>query len=48
MKEASVTEIRDYFGYSGTAEFSVDWGKLTPEDKVEFKVGVGKILHPEA
>jgi hypothetical protein len=40
-KPATMTEVKNYFGYTSTASFAADWRKLTDEDKEQLKNGIG-------
>lgn len=35
-----IKDIMQFFGYSGSAEFSKDWKQLTDEDKEQIKQGI--------
>lgn len=39
-REAGLTEIREFFGYEGLAEFKKDWTELSSEEKTYFKTAV--------
>lgn len=43
MKEASIIQVKDYFGMS-TSEFMIEWKKFTSEEKQSLKEEVGKYL----
>jgi hypothetical protein len=46
-KEATLTEIKSFFGFSSPTEFKDSWVKLNEEERKYFKVAVGQELHPE-
>jgi mRNA-degrading endonuclease RelE of RelBE toxin-antitoxin system len=42
MAQASITEIKEFFGYEGLAEFKKDWTKLDEAERQYFKDAVGE------
>lgn len=38
----TMVDVKNYFGYTGTASFSADWKGLSEDDKAQLKNGVGK------
>ena len=47
MREATMIEVRDYFGMSST-EISREWKALNDEEKLFFKQGVAAVLDAQA
>jgi hypothetical protein len=43
MREATLVEVRDYFGMNST-EISKEWKVLNEEEKLFFKRGVAAVL----
>lgn len=41
QKMATLTEVKNYFGYTSAAAFSRDWKVLSPEAQQELKAGIG-------
>jgi hypothetical protein len=41
MADATMVEVKDYFGYSKLSEFRSDWNNLSDKDKTELKSGIG-------
>jgi len=46
MKEATVVEVKNYFGMD-LKEFMIEWKAFTPEEKQALKIEVGKFLYGE-
>jgi hypothetical protein len=40
--EATIMDVKNYFGYSNAAEFRQEWSKLTDQDRKDLKIGIGK------
>lgn len=47
VKEASLMEVKDFFGYENIAELRVDWMKLTDADRAEIRQAVEQELRPQ-
>lgn len=41
-REATLTEIREFFGYEGLAELKRDWIALDSDEKTYFKTAVAE------
>lgn len=41
MPEATLNEIRAYFGITSAAEFAREWRQLSTQDKEDLKAGIG-------
>lgn len=41
MPEATLVQVKDYFGYASLSAFSKDWKQLTEEDREQLKAGIG-------
>lgn len=41
MAEATLIEVKNYFGIESAAEFSREWKQLTDTDKAQLKKGIG-------
>lgn len=41
-RDATLTEIREFFGYEGLAELKKDWTALSAEEKAYFKKAVAE------
>jgi len=39
--DATISQIKNYFGYTTMVEFAPAWRKLTEEDRTELKTYVG-------
>jgi hypothetical protein len=40
-KLATLVQVKTYFGYTNTKQFSVEWAALSPESQVQIKTGIG-------
>ena len=47
MREATLLELKDFFGESSSAKFAKEWKELTPEDKLWFKQEGGRVMELE-
>ena len=46
-KEASLVELKDYFGLS-TTEFMKEWKNFNDDERKQLKVEVGEVLYPDS
>ena len=44
MPEATIKQIKDYFGFTDSREFLREWKELSDDDKRYFKEAVGQEL----
>lgn len=40
-KMATLTELKNYFGFEKASDFSREWKVLTPESQLQLKTGIG-------
>jgi hypothetical protein len=41
MTDATMVQVKDFFGYKKLSDFRADWNNLTEQDKTELKKGIG-------
>ena len=41
MPEASLTDVKNYFGYPSLSAFGVDWKQMPDEDRRQIREGIG-------
>jgi hypothetical protein len=41
MAQATIKDVKDFFGYSNTTVFAADWKRLSDKDKDDLRNGIG-------
>lgn len=41
MSEATLKDIKDFFGYSSLSAFSADWKQMPEQDREQIRTGIG-------
>jgi len=41
LTQATLIEVKNYFGYDSPTAFAKDWKQLSDQDKTQLKVGIG-------
>jgi hypothetical protein len=41
MPDATLGQVKDFFGYPTLAAFSADWKQVSNEDRAQIRAGIG-------
>jgi hypothetical protein len=41
MADATLAQVREYFGYPNLSAFSADWKTMSNEDRAALRAGIG-------
>lgn len=41
MADATLKQVKDFFGEENTAKFAAEWRQLSEQDKADLRAGIG-------